>query len=78
MKKLQTKLLAHNKRLGVTANQIKERKVPNVYPIGTRAVYCLCKGYKVSDSHKWKMKLFFEQLENADNENESKNFPKLG
>lgn len=61
--KIQSKLLAKIKELGITANQIKDRKIKNPFPIGTKAVYQFAKYGKATDSHKWKLLEYFENAE---------------
>lgn len=58
-KTLQTKLIEQISELGITANQIKDRKVQNPFPIGTRAVYMFATQGKATDSHKWKLYEYF-------------------
>jgi hypothetical protein len=67
--KLRSKLRKAIKDLKVTPNQIKERKAPlnkkgafeNPFPIGTRSIYVFAKGGDISDSHKWKLFIHFNQ-----------------
>jgi hypothetical protein len=60
---IKSKLLAKIKELGITPNQIKDRKVKNPFPIGTKAVYEFAKYGRASDSHKWKLLQYFESAE---------------
>jgi hypothetical protein len=55
---LKAYLLAHN----LNAVSIKEGRQKNPFPIGNRAVYELYRGGNITDSHKWKMYVFFNQL----------------
>ena len=63
MNDLQSQLKAHLTKTGVVAWHILKRLEENPYPIGTRAVYMLYLGKEISDSHKWKMQVFFSDLE---------------
>lgn len=61
-KKLQSKLVKHLDSLSITPNQVKDRKQPNPFPIGTKAVYVMAKYGRATDSHKWKLFEFFNNL----------------
>ena len=57
--KLRHNLKHHIEQLNTTPNKIKEGKVKNPFPIGTRSVYVFACGGEISDSHKWKLLEFF-------------------
>jgi len=69
--KLREQLRKKIKELKITPNKIKERKAPinkkgefeNPFPIGTRSVYVFAKGGDISDAHKWKLFVHFENQE---------------
>jgi hypothetical protein len=60
---LRNRLLEYIEFINTTPNKIKEGKVKNPFPIGTRSVYVFASGGDISDSAKWKLLTFFESQE---------------
>ena len=58
---IRSKLLKAIESHKTTANKIKDRKAPNPFPIGTRAVYVFATQGHATDSHKWKLFEFFNK-----------------
>jgi len=60
---LRSKLKAAIEQMGTTPNKIKDGKFkPNPFPIGTKAVAVFCSNGYATDSHKWKLLMYFENL----------------
>ena len=53
-------LVSDLKERGLKAWKIKEGTQSNPYPIGSRAVWFFAKKEQATDSHKWKMLVYFE------------------
>ena len=70
MKDIQKKLLADMGKRGVTSERIKNTKnADNPYPVNGRYIWYLTKGVIKGKQTEAVMRCFFEDLENATNEN---------